>query len=137
MTLGREACIDNATAHCVHSHSDQKFSHNCMTTSLLPSGEATPALVLRILLDLMQASESDTARIQAAKILLERMSPSQDDDARRREEDERNTAVAEARCLLAELAAELAVAKSAGLHEPPALDQDRTIGTDHTADATT
>ncbi len=61
--------------------------------------------VLTTLHDLMQGSESDTARIQAAKILLERLAPKEDEEARKREAEERGAALAEARSLLAEFAA--------------------------------
>ena len=83
----------------------------------------TPTLqaeqVLATLHDLMQGSESDTARIAAAKILLERLSPKEDDETNKRAAEERDCALAEARGLLAEFAA----LKLAGLCEPGALDQ--------------
>ncbi len=62
----------------------------------------------------MQDSASNTARIQAAKILLERLAPKEDDEARKRE-----AALAEARGLLAEFAA----LKLASLCNPITLDQ--------------
>lgn len=74
--------------------------------------------VLATLHELMQASGSDTARIAAAKILLERLSPKEDDEARKREAEERETAVAEAKGLLAEFAA----LRLASLCQPSALD---------------
>ncbi|MDR3450749.1 MAG: hypothetical protein P4M15_13570 [Alphaproteobacteria bacterium] len=83
--------------------------------------------VLATLRELMAASESDTARIQAAKILLERSAPKEDDEARRREAEEREFALAEARGLLAEFAA----LKLAGLCEPGAMDQAGAPEPDH------
>ena len=74
--------------------------------------------VLATLHDLMQASGSDTARIQAAKILLERLAPKEDDEARKREAEEREAALAEARGLLAEFAA----LRLASLCQPGAVD---------------
>ena len=74
--------------------------------------------VLTTLRDLMQASESDTARIAAAKILLERLAPKQDDEAQKHEAEERDRALAEARGLLAEFAA----LKLAVFREPGAMD---------------
>ncbi len=74
---------------------------------------------LRLLL--MDEDATDSSRVAAAKVLLERMSPVEDEDAKRREAEERHDALAEARCLLAEFA----FAKSAGFLEPPALDQNR------------
>lgn len=58
----------------------------------------------RILLNLVDASESDTARIQAAKILLERLSENRDGEISAHEKAERDNALAEARCLLDEVA---------------------------------
>ena len=94
-----------------------------------PSETVDAAQVIAMLYDTMMASESDTARIQAAKVLLERIAPIEDDDARRREAEERAAAIADARCLLAELA----VAKSAGLFEPPPLDQGSAPAADNAA----
>ncbi|MDX2027687.1 MAG: hypothetical protein SFW62_03525 [Alphaproteobacteria bacterium] len=85
------------------------------------------AKILEALIDLVHHSESDSARIAAAKILLERMAPEEDDEARRREAEERDAAIAEARCLLAESAA----AKSTEFYQPTALDQ---IGAPEPAD---
>ncbi|MER2519744.1 MAG: hypothetical protein ABTQ34_03530 [Bdellovibrionales bacterium] len=79
------------------------------------------AQVLDTLRELMLGSGSDTARIAAAKILLERIASPEDEEARRREDEERQAALTEAYGLLAELA----VAQSAGVHEPGALAQDR------------
>lgn len=91
-------------------------------------GMTDAAKILEALLDLLHHSESDSARIAAAKILLERMAPAEDDEHQRREAEERDAAIAEARCLLAEFAA----AKSAGLYEPAALAE---ISTPEPADA--
>ena len=74
--------------------------------------------VLATLHELMQGSGSDTARIAAAKILLERLSPKEDDEAQKREAEEREVALAEARGLLAEFAA----LRLASLCEPCAVD---------------
>jgi hypothetical protein len=54
---------------------------------------------------LMQSSESDPTRVQAAKILLDRLTPKKDDAAQKNEVEERDAALAEARGLLAEFAA--------------------------------
>ena len=75
--------------------------------------------VFETLMDLLN-SESDTARLGAAKAIFDRMTSKEDDDARRREAEERATAIAEARCLLAELAA----APFAGADQPAALAED-------------
>ena len=85
--------------------------------------------VLSTLHELMQASESDTARIQAAKILLERLAPKEDDDAKKREAEERDVALVQARGLLAEFAA----LKLASLREPDKLDQASAPATDNPA----
>lgn len=85
--------------------------------------------VLSTLRDLMQASESDTARIQAAKILLERLAPKTDDEAKKREAEERDVALAQARGLLAEFAA----LKLAGFRQPRALDQTGSAAADNAA----
>jgi hypothetical protein len=73
--------------------------------------------VLETLGAVMQSSESDTARIQAAKILLERLAPKEDDEAHKREAEERAAALDEARGLLAEFGA----LRLAILCEPDAL----------------
>ena len=62
-------------------------------------------LALDALQEVVIGSESDAARISAAKILLERFAPKEDDDARKQEAEERDAAIAEARGLLAEFAA--------------------------------
>lgn len=62
----------------------------------------------RVLMGLVDNSESDTARIQAAKILLERLSENREGEAVRHGTEERNAALAEARCLLDEFAETLA-----------------------------
>ena len=85
--------------------------------------------VLTTLRDLMQSSESDTARISAAKILLERLAPKEDDEAKKREAEERDVALAQARGLLAEFAA----LKLAGLREPGKLDPAGAAPTDNAA----
>ena len=85
--------------------------------------------VLATLHELMQDSESDTARIQAARILLERLAPKEDDDAARRDALERDAAFAEARGLLAEFAA----LKLASFREPGALAQTGAAAADNAA----
>ncbi|MDR3424394.1 MAG: hypothetical protein P4M13_04860 [Alphaproteobacteria bacterium] len=70
-----------------------------------PNESLQPDKVLAMLGELAQASESDTARISAAKILLDRLAPKkEDDEAKRNEAAERDRALAEARALLADLA---------------------------------
>ncbi|MBV8061574.1 MAG: hypothetical protein JO126_04520 [Alphaproteobacteria bacterium] len=88
--------------------------------TLLPDAEE----VLATLLALMQDSESDSVRIAAAKVLLERLSPKEDDEIRQREAEERQAAIGEARCLLAELA----VARTHELYSAPAMDGDGAAG---------
>lgn len=77
----------------------------------------------------MQASDSDTARIQAAKILLDRIAPKKNDEEQKHEADERDAALAEARGLLAEFAA----LKFAILRQSRALAQAGEAGTNHPA----
>ena len=86
-----------------------------------------PDQVLATLHDVLQSSESDTARIQAAKILLERLAPKEDDEARKREAEERDTALATARGLLAEFAA----LKLAMLCDPRPMDSASTTATNN------
>ena len=71
------------------------------------------------------------ARVSAAKALLDRFSPKEDAEHQRREAEERAAAIADARCLLAELA-ELAAAAAAGCDAPHALAEN---GASHTTDA--
>ena len=85
--------------------------------------------VLSTLSELMQGSESDTARIQAAKILLQRLAPKEDDEAKKHEAEERDVALAQARGLLAEFAA----LKLASLREPCHVDQASTPPTTDSA----
>ncbi|MDE1901672.1 MAG: hypothetical protein KGI37_08525 [Alphaproteobacteria bacterium] len=87
------------------------------------------ATILATLNLVMQSSDSDTSRIQAAKILLERLAPKEDDETRRREADERRAALDDARGLLAEFAA----VRLAGLCEPDALAESGAPATDHAA----
>jgi hypothetical protein len=89
------------------------------STPMTPSEPLQADQVLATLHELMQASASDTARIQAAKILLERLAPKEDDEATKRAAEERDIALAEARGLLAEFAA----LKLAMLRQPGAVDQ--------------
>ena len=96
---------------------------------MTPNGPLQADQVLATLHDLMQSSESDTARIQAAKILLERLAPKDDDEAQKREAEERDIALAEARGLLAEFAA----LKLAGLCQPGAVDHAGASATDNAA----
>lgn len=81
------------------------------------------------ILRLMISDENVTAaaRVAAAKALLDRFTPKEDAELKRREAEERATAIAEARCLLAELAA----AHTAGPDPSPALVADGEAGTDH------
>lgn len=83
--------------------------------------------VFATLQELMLGSESDTARIAAAKILLERLAPKTDDETTRREKEEREAAICEAKILLAEFTA----AKLTGLHQPDALAAAGTAATDN------
>ncbi len=75
-------------------------------------------MALETLREIMLSAESDTARLNAAKILLERLAPKEDEEARTREAEERETALAEARGFLAAFAA----LKLAGVREPGAVD---------------
>ena len=84
---------------------------------------ASSAEIEEMLLRFLKGDEEGSAsRLAAAKILLERLSaaPSENDDAKKRENEERAEAEAEARGILAELAA----AKLAGVSLPRSLDQD-------------
>src|SRR5579871_2843072 len=56
---------------------------------------------------------ADSSRVSAAKALLERFLPAEDDEARQRDAEERTASIAEAQCLLAELA----LAKFGGISE--------------------
>jgi hypothetical protein len=69
------------------------------------------------------------ARVSAAKALLDRFTPKEDAELKRREAEERDNAIAEARCLLVELAARA----SAGFNEPPALAEDGATKANHAA----
>jgi|GEM_PF-4459730 hypothetical protein len=53
---------------------------------------------------LMKDSESDSDKIRAAKILLDRAAPKEDDEAKKHEAEERDAAFTEAYGLLTELA---------------------------------
>ena len=81
---------------------------------------------------LMDEEVSDSARASAAKTLLERFMPKESEEERKRKAEERNAAIAEAKGILAEFT----LAKSAGLYEPAALDQERPPEPDHAADGT-
>jgi hypothetical protein len=90
------------------------------------------ALIEETLLQLLNASESDSVRIAAAKVLLERKGALKKDEhdaqmreAIERDAEEREAAIAEAQALLAEFA----FAKSASLDQPGAVDQDRAAAT--------
>ena len=85
--------------------------------------EALEILRLMILND----DTTPAARVSAAKALLDRFTPKEDVELKRREAEERAAAIAEARCLLAELAA--ACTPRADL--APALDANGATGTDH------
>jgi len=87
---------------------------------MLPNESNQADEVLATLRGVMESSESDSARIQAAKILLERLRPKEDnDELKRQEAEERDAALAEAHGLLAEFAA----IKLASLHKADDLDQ--------------
>lgn len=86
---------------------------------MLPNEPLTAEQALQTLREIMLAAESETARLNAAKALLERLAPKEDEESRKREAEEREAALAEARGFLAEFAA----LKLAGLHEPSAVDQ--------------
>lgn len=83
------------------------------------------------ILRLMIGDENVTAaaRVAAAKALLERFTPKEDAELKRREADERASAIAEARCLLAALAS----AEPPGDDEPPALAFHGAAGADNPA----
>lgn len=84
-----------------------------------------------ILLHLLNHEESGTVRIAAAKVLLDRVNANskEDNDAKRREQDERAAALSDAQSILAEFAA----ARTASLSIPAALDTNSTGGTVDTA----
>lgn len=86
--------------------------------------EALEILRLMILDDNVTAA----ARVSAAKTLLDRYTPKEDAEQKQREAEERDAAIAEARCLLAELAA----AQPARADEPPSVVADGATGTDNT-----
>jgi hypothetical protein len=89
--------------------------------------------VLRLMLE--DPDVTDASRVSAAKALLDRFAPKDDAELKRREAEERAAAIAEARCLLAELA-ELAAAAAARADAPPALVEDGAAGaTDSTDNA--
>ncbi len=82
---------------------------------------------LGMLYELVQSSESHPSRVAAAKLFLERIAPKEDDEARRRADEERAAALAEAKSILAEFAA----ARLAGLYEPIALASAGAAATDN------
>jgi len=84
--------------------------------------------ILRLMLQ--DGDVTAAARVSAAKALLDRFTPKDDVELKRREAEERASAIAEARCLLAELAA----AEPLGADQPPAVDGDGAAGTDNTSD---
>jgi hypothetical protein len=96
---------------------------------MTPDEPLQASQVLETLQGLMKASESDTARIQAAKILLERLAPKKDDEAQKHEAAERDAALTEARGLLAEFAA----LKLAVLRQQAALAQNSESTADNPA----
>lgn len=71
-----------------------------------------------------------TARVSAAKTLLDRFAPKEDAEEKQREAEERDAALAEARCLLAELAAALPPRAD----QPLALAENRAAGADNATD---
>jgi len=75
--------------------------------------------VARRMLNVVDVSESDPARVSAAKLILDRFAPKEDLEQKRREAEEANDAIIEAKGILAEFAA----SRIAGLHQPVTLDQ--------------
>ena len=73
--------------------------------------------IREVLTTLLDETQSGATRISAAKVLLEQLDKKENEDheASRREEEERAAAIAEARTLLARLAA----AKSGSVPKPP------------------
>lgn len=86
---------------------------------MLPNEPLSAEQALETLREIMLCAESETARLNAAKVLLERLAPKEDDESKKREAEEREAALAEARGFLAEFAA----LRLASLHEPRAVDQ--------------
>lgn len=82
-----------------------------MTVQLDDTGKAGREALETLRQMLFDEEITDSARVSAAKALLDRYSPLDDDERKRRESEERNAALIEARGLLIELA----VAKSASL----------------------
>jgi hypothetical protein len=83
-------------------------------------GPEVVAHIQTLMYGLVAGGKSEPARVAAAKMLLERLAPREDLDQKRREAEERQDAIAEAKGLMAEFAA----SKHAGLYQPPALDQE-------------
>lgn len=86
------------------------------------------------ILRLMIQDEETTpaARVSAAKALLDRFAPKEDAERKRREAEERNAAIAEARCLLAELITPaFTAAQPARADAPDAMAENSAAGTDN------
>ena len=83
--------------------------------------------VLATLQAVMDSSDSDTARIQAAKIILEKLGKNQDDTEKKHQEEERSIAIDQAHKLLEEFAQ----CKLALLSKPSAVAKKRKTGTDN------
>ncbi|MCL2473708.1 MAG: hypothetical protein FWF23_02215 [Alphaproteobacteria bacterium] len=83
--------------------------------------------VLATLQAVMESSDSDTARIQAAKIILEKLGKNQDDTEKKHQEEERSIAIEQAHKLLEEFA-EL---KLTLLFKPPPVAEKCETGTDN------
>jgi hypothetical protein len=98
-----------------------------MTTDISATGRAGEEALETLRLMLLDDEITDASRVSAAKALLDRFLPKEDAELKRREAEERASAIAEARCLLAELAA----AKLVGLHEPPTLAEIRAPQSDN------
>ena len=75
----------------------------------------------------MESSDSDTARIQAAKIILEKLGKNQDDTEKKHQEEERSIAIEQAGKLLEEFAQ----LKLTLLSKPPSVAKTCETGTDN------
>ena len=83
--------------------------------------------ILRLMI--MDDDVTDASRVAAARALLDRFTPKEDAELKRREAEEREAAIAEARCLLAELAAAL----PPRAEQPDALAENGADGTGNAA----
>ncbi len=118
--------IDTPTATCVQMKSLPTTTSTPMTPYDPTQAAGQEALeILRLMIT--DDDVSDASRVSAAKTLLERFMPKDDAELERREADERTAAIAEARCLLAELAA----AASPCPDQPNAVAENSATGTDY------